>query len=611
MKNIVKTFKFIIKEFSFALFLAIIGGIIASLSSFIPLIFGEQILNILVDVYGGNTSIEFMDIFILAIIMIILIFLINVINGVINVIFSEITESTYIYSRYLIGRKALTLDYLILEDKSIKDSIESTFNSQNYYGGFGSILWDLFMAIKALCSLIISSIYISRLFITNPNIENSNSLISFLNNSLSGLIVLGTIILVVIISFVIAKTMVKIQEKIFNKMIDCNHKFGYLFSLNVNYKLLKDLKIYNMDEIVLKEMGNANKFISIFFKELCLKQGYMMLSITLINIITLFISYSYVAMKAYYGIIPIGNIISVVGSISIFISCDLFFKIGEIGTRCIYSSYYYDFMNIKNEESEELVDINEVKAPFTFEFKNVSFKYPNSEEYALKNVSFILGDVDKTAIVGKNGAGKSTIIKLVSRFYHPESGEILVNGIKIDRFNFKDYQKLFAVVFQDFSLFPYSLKENVVGSKGVKIDEISSILDGVDFNYKKFDKGLDLIVSNQIDTGVELSGGEAQKVAIARAIYKDSPYVLLDEPTSALDPISEAEIYALFDKLVENKKAVYISHRMSSTRFCNKIIVLDKGEIVESGTHEELMKVENGIYKHLFNTQAQYYKETL
>ena len=261
-----------------------------------------------------------------------------------------------------------------------------------------------------------------------------------------------------------------------------------------------------------------------------------------------------------------------------------------------------------NEKIKDEVSIDEVKAPYVFEFKNVSFKYPNSDQYALDNVSFTLGNYDKTAIVGKNGAGKSTIIKLIARFYKPEKGEILVNGININRFNFKDYQKLFAIVFQDFTLFAFSIKENVAANKQIDEELIKKDLDNVNFDYKKFDKGIDTFLYKYLEEGVEVSGGEAQKIAIARALYKDSDYVFLDEPTSALDPISEAEIYSLFDKLVNNKKAIYISHRMSSTKFCDNIIVIDKGKIIECGNHETLMKIPNGVYKDLFDSQAKYYK---
>ncbi|MCM1304706.1 MAG: ABC transporter ATP-binding protein/permease [Lachnospiraceae bacterium] len=251
---------------------------------------------------------------------------------------------------------------------------------------------------------------------------------------------------------------------------------------------------------------------------------------------------------------------------------------------------------------------------YTIEFRNVSFRYPGSEDYALRNFSLKLNVGEKLAIVGRNGSGKTTMIKLLCRLYDPDEGEILVNGVNIRKFRQEEYVKLFSVVFQDFQLFSLALAENVAASAEYEEKRVERCLEDVGFGerlakLKKENEGIrTYLYQDYVDSGVEISGGEAQKIAIARAIYRESPFVLLDEPTAALDPLAEAEIYANFDKIAGEKTAVYISHRLSSCRFCKKIAVFDKGRLVQLGSHEELLAEEDGTYARLWNAQAQYYQ---
>lgn len=249
---------------------------------------------------------------------------------------------------------------------------------------------------------------------------------------------------------------------------------------------------------------------------------------------------------------------------------------------------------------------------YHIEFRNVSFKYPGNEEYALKGFSLEFKVGEKLAIVGRNGSGKTTMIKLLCRLYDPQEGEILVNGVDIRKFRHDEYSKLFSVVFQDYRLFSLMLAENIAADKDYDGEKVRRCLLDVGFGERLAslgEKGIEsYLYKDYTDEGVEISGGEAQKLAIARAVYKEAPFVLLDEPTAALDPIAEAEIYSNFDKIAGDKTAIYISHRLSSCRFCDKIAVFDKGRLVQLGSHEELLAEEGGVYATLWNAQARYYE---
>lgn len=248
---------------------------------------------------------------------------------------------------------------------------------------------------------------------------------------------------------------------------------------------------------------------------------------------------------------------------------------------------------------------------YEIEFCNVSFRYPGNSEYALRNFSLKMRIGEKMALVGKNGSGKTTMIKLLCRLYDPTEGEIRLNGVDVRKYDYREYMELFSVVFQDFSMFDFSVAENVAVSSKYDEDRVRDCLERAGFGERleTLEQGVGTYVGEQYDDGVKMSGGEKQKIAIARALYRDSPFILLDEPTAALDPIAEYEIYSAFNEMVGTKTAVYISHRLSSCRFCEDIVVFDGGEIVQRGSHEKLMEDEDGLYHQMWTAQAQYYRK--
>lgn len=244
------------------------------------------------------------------------------------------------------------------------------------------------------------------------------------------------------------------------------------------------------------------------------------------------------------------------------------------------------------------------------EFRNISFRYPGTKELVLDHVSLKIEPSEKIAVVGKNGSGKTTLVKLLCRLYEPEEGEILWNGKNIREYDLREWQKIFAIVFQDYSLLSLTLGQNVAASVQYEAERAKEVLQLAGFGERlnKLKKGLETVVYPEYEQdGVSFSGGEEQKIAIARAIYKGGQICILDEPTAALDPVSESRVYESFDEIVKGKTAVYISHRLSSCKFSDRIFVLDNGKIAESGTHEALLS-KNGLYAQLWQAQAQYYK---
>ena len=283
-------------------------------------------------------------------------------------------------------------------------------------------------------------------------------------------------------------------------------------------------------------------------------------------------------------------------------------------TNTEYLEKTYEYLDIPNSMYQgSLTTEKRSDRQYEVEFQDVSFKYPGSEIWALRHVNMKFKVGRRLAIVGENGSGKTTFIKLLCRLYDPQEGQILLNGIDIRKYRYDDYMQIFSIVFQDFQLISQPLGNNVSGSMAYDEDRVRQALIDAGFGDRldTLPEGLQTqLYKDFTENGVDVSGGEAQKIAIARALYKDAPFIILDEPTAALDPIAEAEIYAKFNEISGDKTAIYISHRLSSCKFCDEIAVFHGGAVIQQGTHEQLLADEGGKYHELWNAQAQYYTKS-
>lgn len=511
----------------------------------------------------------------------------------------------------MICERSLALDYDILEKKETLEMIQKANEGIQSHGDIGEFCEQLGYLIERLCRIIYSIILLIGLFIPVMTVQ-TKGISEFMNAWYSGFSVFLIMLLTLIVEFYLKRWTGKQEQKSFEKNVEGNRRFSYFFEFIYNYIIGKDIRLYRMKNMIMDEIHQDNLAREVNINEMTRNYNKASLIEQLLSFVFEGASYIYVGIKAILGLISIGSILKYVGAFRELSSglgglLDIYIGV-EIRSR--YLAYFSDFMDIKNKKQEgtlliEKPDNNE----YEIEFRNVSFHYPNSEDMVLSHVNAKLKAGQKMAVVGKNGAGKTTFIKLLCRLYDPTEGEILLNGININQYDYKEYMKLFSIVFQDFQLFSFTLAENVASSSVYEEERVENCLEKAGFGerLKTMPEGIETNIYQLKRNGIEISGGEAQKIAIARALYKNSPFVVLDEPTSALDPVSEYDIYKRFDDLVREKTAIYISHRMSSCRFCDHIVVFDEENIVQNGCHDELLKDTENVYYQLWNAQAQYY----
>ena len=408
----------------------------------------------------------------------------------------------------------------------------------------------------------------------------------------------------------------KLQFKYQEKIVRFTRRFSYIFDAMISYPYAKEVRINGAAEWLAGKYDiETENYIKIFSKKQ--RKEFRIDNVRdVIAFAETIVLYAYSSYCVLIGSITVGSFSMYIGAISAFVSSfsSTVEKVNDMKYMSEYIESYKNYMKnaIPTHQLKGTRDVDFSQGLHEIEFCNVSFKYPNCENYALKNVSLKIRNGERLSLVGYNGAGKSTFIKLLCRLYEPTEGEILYNGVDISTLKFEQYIQLISVVFQDYNIFSLSMRENICLACSRDDEDVIRAIEqsGLSEKVKVLRYGLDTQVGKEFDrNGIEFSGGEGQKLACARAYIRNSPIVILDEPTASLDPISESRLYERFDNIIGQKTAIYVSHRLASARFCDRIAVFNGGMIAEMGTHDELMN-KAGFYCEMFTKQAECYIET-
>ena len=380
-----------------------------------------------------------------------------------------------------------------------------------------------------------------------------------------------------------------------------------------DYTAGKDTRLYHMGDCLAKSGAEVRYNYAEKSIQVAKKNTLLSFPNIFMNQALKFATYLALIVGAIAGEILVGSIAKYVSCIMKMLAAisGLVKTVQLAAANNTYLKRYFTYFDIPNNMYQGTLTVEKRDdVEYYVEFRDVSFKYPNTDTYALRHVNLKFKIGEKLAVVGMNGSGKTTFIKLMCRLYDPTEGEILLNGVNIKKYDYDEYMSIFSIVFQDFSLFDFSLGQNVAASQNYDKQKVIDSLKKVGLSefYDTLLKGTETCLYKGYDKeGIEISGGEAQKIALARALYKDAPFIVLDEPTAALDPVAEYEVYSKFNEIAGEKTTLYISHRLASCRFCDEILVFHSGSIVQHGSHDKFVEDKTGKYFELWNAQAQYY----
>ena len=516
--------------------------------------------------------------------------------------------------RKIFTDKQVSMDYADLENQEIQKQKQKAEENLFMFGnGLGQLVWNSSDLARVVTGIIASVSLTVSLFKAKSG-----------NKVMDSWLWIPAILAVMILLGYVYYLLEKKENYVFAKWTEGTVWFNRTFQffgheLYDNTRRAKDVRIYGQEKMAEREfekMEAHNEEDNAYLNKMSFYKGFTYLAKGTGSALC----YLFVVTKAALGAFGTGSIVQYVGAFTELANHVGFLMLSYLENR-IYTEHLeklFEYLDLPNNKYQGKLPVeknffcNDGENDYEIEFRNVSFKYPGSDTYVLNHINTRLSIGKKQAFVGTNGAGKTTFVKLLCRLYDPTEGEILLNGIDIKKYDYEEYMSLFAFVFQDFKLFSFTLGQNIAANKNYDRNRVEECIKKVSFydRYLAMEEGLDTYLYQDIsEKGLEISGGEAQKIALARALYKGTPMIVLDEPTAALDPFAEARVYEDFSLMVEHKTAIYISHRLSSCRFCDEITVFDSGRIVQKGTHAELVKDKTGQYFALWNAQARYYQK--
>lgn len=579
------------------------GGSAKAALPFAALYFSAQIINQLLagDYEGCVRSIALLLLFQ---------FVLGIIDRICYQVMELLRESSDHHVKQRLAKKIYTIEYEKFEKQETLDSIKGADIAAGGTGGAGEQVISVYHLAEQACSILFSLFFLVKLLL---KAETDGT--HFLTSYWATIVLVAVYAGVLLLDGKVAGKVIEVRNEMIVKNNHNNSVTGYLVNMMGNEKNAQDFRVFQLKNFFREKYKDIMKGFSVYLEAGKKTGAYLGIADGFFNQLGAAAAFIFVGAKAVYGVIGVGDVLlyagavtRVMGSITDFIK-----EVSAFMCVATYLKIYQDFINSSAMSYDGTLPVEKRDdGRYEFEFHNVGFSYPAAEgaegRKVLSNINLKFEIGKKVALVGRNGAGKTTLIKLLCRLYEPTEGYITLNGIDIRKYNYEEYTKIFSVVFQDFHLFSMPLDENVASGEEIDEDRLWKVLEQVSLcgRVKEMKDGAKSRLYHNNGEGVDVSGGEAQRLAIARALYKDAPFVILDEPTAALDPIAEAEIYENFNRMVEQKTAVYISHRMSSCKFCDNIVVLEGGEMKEIGNHEELLE-RGGIYAKLYETQAQYY----
>ena len=535
-----------------------------------------------------------LHLFLLAMIMLVC----NIVQGRMNVYTYRNSETLTMYYEACCCEKVMDLDYNLLEEPEVARLRANAWRVlQNKYN-----IREAVRVVPAILSGLLGVVWYG------------------LKVSQVSVVIVVLAILHTLLNLWMIRQLRRKQEVIHKEIGKYAKQTAYINRQSMERKAGKDIRIYQMQNWFLKKYDDALAGMDSLYKRIHDGNFRKTLMDALFLLLLNGFAYFYLIRLLVDEKIMISVFVLQIGLVGSFSGAmrSLINQVMALNGISNSLNYIHSFLELeeRSDWSEGVGEerITQIKQEgILLDLKNVYFRYPNDAEYTLENINISVAPGERLALIGLNGAGKTTLVKLICGFLRPAQGEILLNDIPIKSFSRAEYLELCTVLFQDSTLLPLTLDRNLTGQASEQIDrqklDWALELSGFKNKYESLSqKGETVLVREANSEAIDFSGGELQKMMFARALYKEAPIMILDEPTAALDPIAEDQMYQNFAKAAVGKTCIYISHRLSSTRFCDRILLLEKGQVVEEGTHEELMRL-NGKYAHLYEVQSKYYKE--